>query len=111
MDEDLIEFIDRSLFEIISEIMNKYPQTNNKGASNKLKAFIKKISNKENDQYDFLLNNDVSIKYNSNGDYSSDIMLTINKIINLPQEQATRDSYIEEFHTFCTHLFYQASKK
>lgn len=74
--------------------MNKYPQTSSKGASNKLRGFIKQISNKDNEQYDFLLNNGIAIRYNPNGDYSSDIMNTINKIINLPQEQSTRDSYV-----------------
>lgn len=91
--------------------MNKYPQTNTKGASHKLKDFIKPISNRENDQYDFLLNNGISISYNPNGDYSSDIMHVINKILEFPQEQASRDSFIEEFHIFCNELFYHASKK
>ena len=72
--------------EICEEAIKKYPQTNTKGASNKLKAFIKKISNRENDQYDLLRNNGISIHYNNNGDYSSDIMNVINRIIDLPQD-------------------------
>jgi len=73
--------IDKNLQSICSEVIRKYPQTNTKGASNKLKGFIRKISNRDNEQYDFLRNNKIVIKYNSNGDYSSDIMSVINKII------------------------------
>ena len=72
--------------EICGEAIKKYPQANTKGASNKLKAFIKKISNRENDQYDLLRNNGISIHYNNSGDYSSDIMNVINRIIDLPQD-------------------------
>jgi hypothetical protein len=95
IDEAFMKFLDNSLFEIISEVMNKYPQANTKGASHKLKAFIKQISNKENDQYDFLLNKGITINYSANGDYSSDIMQVINKMLELPQEQATTDTFIE----------------
>lgn len=109
--EGLMEFIDNNLLEIISEVMIKYPQTSSKGASKRLKAFIKPISNKQNEQYDFLLNQKLAFRYNINGDYSSDIMNVINKIIDLPQQQATEDTFIEEFHVFCRELFFQASKK
>ena len=58
-----------------------------------MKSFIKKISNRENDQYDLLRNMGISFVYNSSGDYSSDIMHVINKIIDLPQEEKDRDSF------------------
>jgi hypothetical protein len=44
-----MEFLDKNLQEICGEVIKKYPQTNTKGASNRLKFFIKKISNSENE--------------------------------------------------------------
>lgn len=44
--------------------------------------FIKQISNRDSDQYDFLSIHGIHIKYKTNGDYSSEIMLTINKLLN-----------------------------
>jgi hypothetical protein len=85
IDSKFMSTIDENLQSICSEVIRKYPQTNTKGASNKLKAFIRKISNRDNEQYDFLRNNKISIKYAPNGDYSSDIMHVINKIIEKPQ--------------------------
>lgn len=84
IDDAFLKRLDTNLSEIISTVINKYPQTNAKSASKKVMKFIKQISNRDNDQFDFLFNHNLNIKYKVNGDYSSEIMTVINKILNLP---------------------------
>ena len=108
---DFMEFLDESLAEIVTEVIRKYPQTNAKRASKRVLKFIKKISNKEKNQYDFLLNHDVEIKYRISGDYSSEIMTVINKVINLPMEEVNDDQTImEAYKSFCRELYFNATQ-
>ncbi len=66
--------------------MNKYPQNSGNRASKRVKNKIPKIDNRENDEFDFLRNNGINIQYKENGDYSQDIMKTVNKLISFSTE-------------------------
>lgn len=71
VDEHFLQQLDGLLSEIISVVILKYPQTNAKSASRKVMKFIKAISDRDNDQYDFLYCRNLNIRYHTNADYSS----------------------------------------
>lgn len=48
----------------------KYPQSSSRGASRRVQSKVRRIDNREDDQYDFLYRNAVTIPYRKNGDYS-----------------------------------------
>jgi hypothetical protein len=112
VDEHFLKQLDSHLTEIISIVINKYPQNNAKTASKKVLRFIKQISNRENDQYDFLFTHGLSIKYRTNGDYSSEIMQVINQLLNAPLSDVREDeALIDNFRKFCRQLFYYAREE
>jgi hypothetical protein len=109
IDEHFLQQLDNYLTEIISTVIIKYPQTNAKTASKKVLKFIKQISDRDNDQYDFLFNRNLNIRYHTNADYSSEIMTVINSLLNVPVESVKEDeSLMENFTKFCKQLFYYA---
>lgn len=98
----------------------KYPQTNAKSASRKVLRFIKQISDRDNDQYDFLFAHNHSIRYHINADYSTEIMTVMNALLNMPTMPVNSiknasvnparedESLMESFTRFCRQLFYYA---
>jgi hypothetical protein len=120
VDEHFLQQLDSSLTEIISVVIVKYPQTNAKSASRKVLRFIKQISDRDNDQYDFLFAHNLPIRYHINADYSTEIMTVMNALLNLPSmpvdstknasvDPAKEDeSLMESFTRFCKQLFYYA---
>lgn len=77
----VVKYINTESHEIFRNIIQKYPQTGSRGASRRVKSKIRRIDNRENDEYDFLYKNDLKISYRKTGDYSEDIMKIINKLI------------------------------
>lgn len=120
VDEHFLKQLDSFLSEIISVVIVKYPQTNAKSASRKVLRFIKQISDRDNDQYDFLYNRSLSLRYHINADYSTEIMTVMNALLNLPTtpvdstksrsvDPSIEDqSMMESFSRFCRQLFYYA---
>jgi hypothetical protein len=120
VDEHFLKQLDSFLSEIISVVIVKYPQTNAKSASRKVLRFIKQISDRDNDQYDFLYSHGLSLRYHINADYSTEIMTVINALLNLPTSPVDScksgsvdppkedESLMESFTRFCRQLFYYA---
>lgn len=101
-----MKFIDQSILNTIEEISPKYPQTNSKGASNKTRKNIQKIDNRLSDQYDFLFKHKIVFRYKPDGDYSQEILNTVNRLISKASESvpsndgSQRMTYNEEFKLF-----------
>lgn len=78
----------------------KYPQTSSRGASRRVQSKVRKIDNREDDQYDFLYRNGITIPYRKNGDYSEDIMQVLNRLIGCPTDSFHLDSEDTNFEVF-----------
>lgn len=76
-----MRFINEESYQIFKHLSQKYPQTNGKGVSKRIKSKVKHINNRESDEFDFLLRNNIHFQYQEDGDYSQSIMNTINKLI------------------------------
>jgi len=58
-----MKFVNDSAHSIFKAISQKYPQNNSCGASKRIKSRIQKINNRQSDEYDFLLRNNIQINY------------------------------------------------
>lgn len=67
--------------EILTELMLKYPQSSFRGASKRIRSLVRKIDNRDNPDYDFLLKNDFTFPFRPDGHYASDLMRALNKMI------------------------------
>lgn len=105
-----MKFVNLESLKIFDHIMNKYPQNSGSRASKRVKSHIPKIDNRESDEFDFLRNNGINIKYRENGDYSEDIMRVINKLISFSTEtfdhrDEYQDSNFEVFTEIMEYIF------
>ncbi len=90
-------------------VILKYPQNNAKAASRKVLRFIKQISDRDNDIYDFIRTHNFNLRYRTNADYSTEIMTVVNALLNVPIDPIKEDeSLMENFTRFCKQLFYYA---
>lgn len=72
-------------------VILKYPQNNAKAASRKVLRFIKQISDRDNDIYDFIRAHNFNLRYRTNADYSTEIMRVVNALLNVPIDPIKED--------------------
>jgi uncharacterized protein with HEPN domain len=60
---NLIKFVNEESYQIFGHIAHKYPQTSSKGVSKRIKSKVQVIDNRESDEFDFLLRNNIHIQY------------------------------------------------
>jgi hypothetical protein len=101
--EELMVRVNAVETEILSELMLKYPQSSSRGASKRIRSLVRKIDNRDNPDYDFLLKNDFTFPFRPDGHYASDLMRALNKMIAFANElyqpdhgaNTDQDSYFE----------------
>jgi hypothetical protein len=84
--EELMVRVNAVEAEILTELMLKYPQSSNRGASKRIRSLVRKIDNRDNPDYDFLLKNDFTFPFRPDGHYASDLMRALNKMIEFANE-------------------------
>lgn len=84
--EELMVRVNAVEAEILTELMLKYPLSGNRGASKRIRSIVRKIDNRDNPEYDFLLKNDFTFPFRSDGHYAPDLMRALNKMIAFANE-------------------------
>jgi len=91
-----MKFINAETYQIFEHVAKKYPLTSTKGVSKRIKSKVQKIDNRESEEFDFLIRNNIHIKYRSDGDYSEDIMKIINKLISFSTDSFDNSMELQE---------------
>lgn len=58
-----MKFINSESYQIFDHVAKKYPLTSSKGVSKRIKSKVQKIDNRESEEYDFLMSNNIHIEY------------------------------------------------
>lgn len=80
--------INKCLVEkILPYFSYKYPASNEGGDNLHLSSLIVERKNIEENENDFLSRNGMEIRYKNSGNYNTEIMKVINKILNVSREK------------------------
>jgi hypothetical protein len=93
---ELMKFINQESYLILDHIASKYPQTRSKGVSKRIKSRVPVINNRESNEFNFLLRNNLQITYREDEDYSEDIMRIINRLITFSNEVYDKNMELED---------------
>lgn len=111
-----MKYVNAEMQEIMKSVILKYPQTSSKGASRRIKNKIRRTDNRDDDHYDFLYRNGLTIPYRKSADYSQDILKVLNKLISASTDPFNPDgdcddTNFEVFTEIMEHIFENAGSQ
>ena len=109
-------FINSEMHKVMEHIAQKYPQAARRGVTKRIRLHIPIIDDRESHEYDFLVNEGLTIKYREDEDYSQCIMKVLNRLVSFAGETFSPNdpelsSNFEVFSEFFEFLFESVSQQ
>jgi hypothetical protein len=99
MREKLTELINEKSVDILDFLCRQYPQTKIEAPNITLRSLLPQIDNQGRIKYDLVSKSGISFTYKEDGDYTAQIMMMINYMIDKTNEDSS------DFHNFMKDTF------